>query len=148
MIYIVVLCAVCFLIYKKRKIIKLKKYKLLVSVTKYYLQKKISYLKSILSGYCITYSDNYAIITTRGSKKIYIPYNILKKYEMNRLKVNLVTSDGIYVDITQQCGIPYMLTAHQLGGTHIKIENNTSGISKIYSAHETPMYADDVEYIE
>ena len=85
---------------------------------------------------------NSAIIKVQHAGKshsVYVPYDRRKSSSMLSKKVYLVQGD-IKTDISQKPGIPYLVSASQLGGTHIMVEDLSSVVLKIYEADEIPGY--------
>ena len=73
-----------------------------------------------------------------------IPFDRKKIVDMSQFKVELLRYDKDSVDITQQPGIPYMITAEQLGGYAIKVTNHESEIIYEYDMHTIPLYCSEV----
>ena len=85
---------------------------------------------------------NSAIIKVRHAGKshsVYVPYDRRKSSSMLSKKVYLVQGD-MKIDISQKPGIPYLVSASQLGGTHIMVEDLSQVVLKIYEADEIPGY--------
>jgi hypothetical protein len=72
-----------------------------------------------------------------------VPYNPTFVAKMLNLHVTLV-SDNEVTDITQQPGIPYMLSAEELGGNIISVVDEDTGTSETYSSTVKPMYCQEV----
>ena len=105
----------------------------------YTLSKRISQ-KPKNTGY-ITINQTVtsaSVSYTRYDKEyqIHIPYNKDLITKMTRLKVYLV-KDGERVEITQQPGIPYMVSARMLGGEKIIIVKDNN-VQKEYKNDEIP----------
>lgn len=76
-----------------------------------------------------TEGPGFAIITytRRGrSYNVYLPYHRRRAAHDGNFKVYLLREDK-RVDITQQPGIPYFVTAEELGGTGYELYDQTSG---------------------
>ena len=73
-----------------------------------------------------------------------LPYQRSLRTKMSCCAVSLVGEDGGKLDITMQPGLPYTVTAHQLGGIAIEAHNSAYGSSHTYHAVEIPGYLDDV----
>jgi len=81
---------------------------------------------------CIEY------IREGGSKyKIYVPYNQHLRSKMNGYTVYLLKNTQL-IDITQQPGIPYLVTADMLGGQSIIIKKYDE--TKTFDLHEIPQF--------
>ena len=61
--------------------------------------------------------------------KVYLPYDDKLEVDMAQLEVYLVRADGVEC-ITQQPGLPYMITPDNLGGSVIEVVNQDSEVSK------------------
>ncbi len=70
---------------------------------------------------CITYTRMGLTYT------VYVPFEKRKVAKLSGIRVYLHKGNGEVVDITQQPGIPYLVTALMLGGDKIRVvgENNT-----------------------
>lgn len=89
---------------------------LLFSYINYYFRSKDTSLTICPSrkAVCITYSKQ------GQSHNIYVPYNSRQIAKMSGHRAFLIKSEQ-ETEITQQPGIPYLVTAEQLGGEQIKI---------------------------
>lgn len=67
-----------------------------------------------------------------------VPYNRQKLSLMSKLKVFLVLESGEQVEITQQPGVPYTVSARDLGGKQIKVIQPEG--TSLYSIDEVPMF--------
>jgi hypothetical protein len=87
----------------------------------------------------ITYYDN--------NKKymVCIPFSRVKVSKTVGYKAELIYCDGRRLDITHQPGIPYLISATNLGGLAIEIKNSFN--EKIFQYHENviPGYAIELE---
>lgn len=79
---------------------------------------------------------------------VHIPYNRGKIMDMNTYKAELLLYDKTLVDITQQPGIPYTLSAFDMGGLEIRITNTLTGQTTVYDRFAAPMYATDASFQE
>lgn len=96
------------------------------------------------------FNDYSAIITydyNGNSYDINIPFNRKYVLPMSDLKVKLILN-GKEIDITQQPGIPYLLSAGELGGDKLLIINTASGSTKYYESNECPGYATEMFFSE
>jgi hypothetical protein len=74
-----------------------------------------------------------------------VQYDRSKIADMTQFKAFLHFKGNIdTIDITQQPGIPYTVTANELGGSHIEITNMETGLKKKYLSDTKPMYADEL----
>lgn len=99
------------------------------------------------SNFVISDSDKSAIITYERFKTEYmviIPYNRRYVSKMMHLKVEIKIEDDKFLEITQQPGIPYLVSAEMLGGKEIKISNTDTGQVHIYQGNEIPGYGIEV----
>ena len=74
----------------------------------------------------------------------FMPFKRQAALAMNDLRVLVVLTDGRLVNITQQPGIPYLVTATELGGTEIRVINDDTGESVVYNATTIPNYCAEV----
>lgn len=73
--------------------------------------------------------------------RISIPYNRQYASRMMQFDVHLLDNQGTIIsNITQQPGIPYLVTAASLGGSSIRIVNQETGIIHDYSQDTIPSY--------
>lgn len=84
----------------------------------------------------ITYSDN------SEQYHLSVPYNPQHAIDMIFYKATLVNGSETR-DITQQPGIPYLLSPKEIGGEYITIENQASGVAFTY--YQAPMYAEELK---
>lgn len=92
----------------------------------------------------ITLHHTYAVIPYKYNNTEYtvrIPYNVSKVCHMDEFIVWAETPEGS-VNITQQPGIPYMLTPTLLGCNSITVHNVDS--DKYYDYADVPMYLEDI----
>jgi len=85
---------------------------------------------------------NSAVIMVNQAGKthsVYIPYDRKKSSSMLRKKVFLI-KENEKIDISQKPGVPYLITAKQLGGQKIVVEDLTGEIIKTYTEDEVPNY--------
>lgn len=73
-----------------------------------------------------------------------VPYKRKHVSTMTQFKVELLRSGKPALDITQQPGIPYMVSAGDLGGHIIKITNEDNGVTHEYGEEKIPMYGEEV----
>lgn len=73
-----------------------------------------------------------------------IPYDRSKVAVMTQFRVELLRDNQDPVEITQQPGIPYLVSAEQLGGSGIKICNLETGLYHIYDIKTIPLYGVEV----
>lgn len=76
--------------------------------------------------------------------EVMIPYHPHLMVPMLDLQAFLLFEDGTKTEITQQPGIPYMITAHEYGAKEIEIINNDTKASKKYGANDRPMFASEL----
>ncbi len=144
----------------------------IVSVAGYYYQipswiskkyRQLTMMKKLLDGFdkvdCIHPKQNeFFINDTDLSADIYyermnskyrvsIPFNRKYIVAMSQFKAELLYQDGTSLDITQQPGIPYLVSAVDLGGNIIRITNQEYGVAYDY-IDKPPMYAIEIMYSE
>lgn len=88
---------------------------------------------------------NHAVLCyTRLNKeyKLYVPYNRMKSLSSDITA--LLVKNGKEINITQQPGIPYLVSANDLGGEKIILTNNITGSSFDYFDDKIPMYGDEI----
>lgn len=73
-----------------------------------------------------------------------IPYNRKMVAKMSQIKVYLHRDHESVHDITQQPGIPYVITAHELGGKYILAINEDDGQTFKYEKDVQPQYCVEV----
>jgi hypothetical protein len=70
---------------------------------------------------------------------VYIPYDRSKSTSMLRKRIFLIREDK-KIELVQKPGIPYLVSADQMGGTQIIVENLSGEIIRTYSESEVPGY--------
>jgi len=91
-------------------------------------------------------NDNHGIISysRHGHQYTYmVPFQRSYISAMSQFKAQLLMSDDTLIDITQQPGLPYFITANCLGGTVIRITNEETGVSVDYT-DKPPFFATEV----
>lgn len=68
---------------------------------------------------------------------IYVPYNRRKSSKMVKHNVYLYKGDE-KIDITQKPGVPYLVSAFNLGGDMIVVENKEGEVLHTYKEEEIP----------
>ena len=94
-------------------------------------------------GFTVNNTDQSAsIVYERLGEQciILVPYNRSHIPAMAQFKVELLRDEKSPVDITQQPGIPYLISADALGGIGIRITNQDNGVIKTYDRFRIPMY--------
>lgn len=95
----------------------------------------------------ITDNDECAILKYERSTaqyNLYLPYNRSHVLTMSQFIVELLHEHSSPTILNQQPGIPYMITARALGGTHIRITNTDNGLVHVYDADTPPLYGIEV----
>lgn len=96
--------------------------------------------------------DTSAIVTYQhlgNSHKVLVHYNRDKVAIMGQFKAILCNETAHEMeDITQQPGIPYLVTAKQLGGHYIRITNAENGQKYDYFQDTIPGYGDEIAFTE
>lgn len=94
-------------------------------INKYFIYTVIinKLFKSKASEDTIVFHDTHIHITyylNQNPHTIRVPYNQKNKNKFHKMILIKDTSDGnVEIDITHKHGIPYLLTARELGGKHI-----------------------------
>lgn len=120
--------------------------KLLLSLVENF-QKEVSTKKESALGFTVNNTDESASVVYERLGKQYIllvPYNRSRVVSMSQFKVELIRDGKQAVDITQQPGIPYMVSAKELGGNKIVITNEETRIKHEYDQCKPPMYGEEV----
>lgn len=78
---------------------------------------------------------------------ISVPYNRKYVIAMSQFKAELLRKDKPTLDITQQPGLPYLVSPSDLGGYMIKITNEETGSVASY-IDKSPMYAEEIMFSE
>lgn len=88
-----------------------------------------------------TKSKSAIIKVTHGGKThdVYIPYDRSKSTSMLRKKVFLLR-DEKKIEMSQKPGIPYLISAEQMGGTQIIVEDLEGNLIKTFKENEVPGY--------
>lgn len=97
--------------------------------------------------FAINDSRQSASLTFPYLGKIYplnVPYKQSLVVKMSALQVFLIMKTGTELNITQPPGIPYMVSAKDMGGKGIRIINLDTRKNKIYEEDEIPFFADDL----
>jgi len=107
--------------------------------------------KKTVASFAVNDSDlSASIIYERmGSQYILmVPYS--RKYiaSMTQFRVELLRYNKEPLNITQQPGIPYIVSSEDLGGSAIKITNEDTGYSYEYTGTKLPMYGEEVMDLE
>lgn len=102
-----------------------------------------------------THHDTFSILTTELAAKInyqrhhhqaslYVPFDRRKVAIMSQLVFELLKENGESQELTQQPGLPYLVTARMLGGIGIRVTNLEDEISYTYDEETAPMYGEQV----
>ena len=73
--------------------------------------------------------------------KMVVPYDKTKARQMARKEVILIKQNENIINITQKQGIPYLLSASDMGGIKIKVTKDDEEL-KTYGPDEIPGYLD------
>lgn len=117
--------------------------------------KKIAFLYNVVNNVPVETESQFIVNDTDASVTlsysrmgkpciIHIPYNMAKIASMAQFKVLLLRKQHDSLNITQEPGIPYMVSASQLGGYAIQITDEESGNVFTYQADQIPGYANEV----
>ena len=80
-----------------------------------------------------------------GSQYVFfVPYNRSHVAPMTQFTAELLRQGKPPLNITQQPGLPYLVSSSDLGGSTIKITNQDTGLSHEYHGSSIPMYAEEV----
>ena len=114
-------------------------------VKNYIIESVLEYLKD-KNNHDISFkqfgkSESAVILFEYGGKqsKVHIPYNRRKLVSMVSKKVFLIYHDGERIEITHKPGVPYLISAHEMGGEKIVVEKEGKVILT-YESDETPKY--------
>lgn len=85
------------------------------------------------------------VVFNHGGKShnICIPFDQNKAKYMRRKDVYLIR-DGDEIEITHKPGVPYLLSAEEMGGDSIVVKKDGT-ILKIYNSTEIPKYLEDIK---
>lgn len=85
-------------------------------------------------------SKSALILYKHGGKdhRVCIPYDRSRVISMMRKDVKLITDDD-EIDITHKPGIPYLLSAFQMGGIKIVVKKDNKVVRE-YTDHDIPNY--------
>lgn len=125
--------------------VKIEKIKLLYS-----LLNSLKLEPIVKQPYCI-FNNNTANLSYENmgqTYKLYLPYRRDLISGMYLYNAQLIYPDQTYCDITQSPGIPYLVSAYDLGGVCIKIINNATGQSYEYKDKHIPMFANEIITLE
>lgn len=101
-----------------------------------------------ISKFVINKTNRSASIMYEHFQKMYIvsiPYDRSQRVRMTSYKAELIYPDGKRLLITQQPGVPYLVSARSLGGESIEITNQEDGKSIIYSGDSIPNYCLEIQ---
>lgn len=90
------------------------------------------------------YSATLAYVYNGAPHTICVPFSRRRSLAMSDLQVLLIRSDKSTVNITQQPGIPYLVSAEELGGVKISVTNIDNGMCFSYEHNLVPLYCDEV----
>ena len=80
-----------------------------------------------------------------GSRYVlFVPYNRSHVAPMSQFKAELIRPGKDPLNITQQPGVPYLVSSSDLGGSAIKITNEDTGLSLEYHGSTIPLYGEEV----
>lgn len=80
-----------------------------------------------------------------GTKYIlFVPYSREHVAQMTQFNVELLRDGKDSLNITQQPGIPYLVSANDLGGYAIKVTNEDNNTVYTYEHEDPPMYCKEV----
>lgn len=98
------------------------------------------------SSFVVNDNDSSATISYNRLGNEYflsVPYRRDLIVPMKSLMVELIMSDGRKIEITQQSGIPYLVTSEDLGGLAIRVTNVMNSETKDYVS-VAPKYCEEV----
>lgn len=129
-------------------------------ISNWYTDKKnkakiaVSLIENIASNQTVAFNVNdtdksATILYSRLGKKaiLFIPFNRDYAPKMISFKAELtrdIRDERPSLNITQQPGIPYMVTGRSLGGHFIKITNRENEKTIVFGPDEVPGYAEEL----
>lgn len=108
---------------------------------------EVSQEKSLKTGFSVNNNDLSASVLYERMMNTYVvwlPYDRSQVAAMSQFKVELLRNKGDPVNITQQPGIPYLVSATELGGHSIKVINTENGTKYEYTGDQVPLYCKEV----
>nr|QBK91635.1 MAG: uncharacterized protein LCPAC302_02550 [Pithovirus LCPAC302] len=96
-----------------------------------------------ISFHPIKHTRSAMVLFNHGGKqhKICVPYDTSKRRNMLRKKVYLIKGNERLLEITHKPGVPYLLSANDMGGTKIIVEKDGKTVQE-YENDTVPKYLD------
>lgn len=103
--------------------------------------------KKSTPSFVVCDNETSAIISYQRLGKTYnllIPYSSKSVAQMAELRAYMNYEDGKSVEITQQPGVPYLISAKILGVSSITLHNLGNDKSRIYTGKELPFFGSEI----
>lgn len=133
-LYFVIFCLACYGVYA---IFNRDRFKLFILGCQFMINRFRK--PSLIIKKCTNHLE-FAYMDNGKPKTLLIPTNLARSFDASQCEVTINYIDGTTRDLVQDCIIPILVTASDLGATSITVYNTASGEERTYTGRNPVLY--------